>query len=218
MFSDRRIRDALEAGRIGVWRWEVGTDHLEWSPNLEAIHDMPPGSFDGSFGAFADDIHPDDREGVMSVIAAALQNGGSYEVQYRLPPATNGQDGADGQDSGVDPDSDPRFDRWVEARGRVDGTPGAASVMTGICHDITARKRAEFELAERLEQQGAVAEIGRFALETDDLQAVFDRACRLLARTLGVAYGKVLELTPDESGFLLRSGIGWQDGLVGHAT
>lgn len=210
MFSDRRIREALETGKVGVWRWEVGEDRLDWSPNLEAIHGLPAGSFAGTFESFAADIHPDDRARVMDAIQAALAGGTDYEIHYRLPPRP--ADGVPGAAAG------PAAERWVEARGRAElGADGRPVAMTGICQDITLRKRTELELEARLKQQEAIAALGEEALQAPDRQALFDRAVQVLADTLGVEFAKVLELAPDGQSLLLRAGIGWDEGLVGQA-
>ncbi len=37
------VRSALEAGRIGVWSWNIATNVVTWSSNMEAIHGLPPG-------------------------------------------------------------------------------------------------------------------------------------------------------------------------------
>lgn len=183
-----------------MWRWEIDLDRLDWSPNLELIHRRPPGEFDGRFASFAEDIHPDDRERVRQAIAAAINGHGEYEVQYRLP-----------RREGL-------TEIWIEARGKVEFVDGRAASMSGICHDVTAHKKIELELADRLRQQEAVAEFGRLAFEADGLQGVLDHAVELLADTLGVDYAKVLEFRPADGEFLLRAGVGWKPGLVGHAT
>ena len=38
------VRTALEAGRIGIWSWDLATDALTWSSNVETIHGLPPGA------------------------------------------------------------------------------------------------------------------------------------------------------------------------------
>lgn len=73
------------------------------------------------------------------------------------------------------------------------------------------------ELERRLAQQALIAEFGRFALKNDTLQAILDEACRLAADGLEVGFAKVLEPLPMENALLLRAGIGWRPGLVGHA-
>lgn len=89
--------------------------------------------------------------------------------------------------------------------------------FTKVTCDLTERRRFEDQLAVRARRQAAVAELGLFALKSRDLQSVMDRSVRIVADMLGADFTKVLELEP--SGALrLRAGVGWRDGLVGHAT
>ncbi|HYG22561.1 MAG TPA: PAS domain S-box protein [Verrucomicrobiae bacterium] len=90
--------------------------------------------------------------------------------------------------------------------------------LIGVVQDITGRKHAEESLAVRARQQRAVAELGIAALKQSELQKLFDYAVGVVARTLDVPYCKVLELLPEQQAVLLRSGVGWKDGLVGQAT
>ncbi len=76
----------------------------------------------------------------------------------------------------------------------------------------------EDELAKRAQQQAAVAELGQCALADPPLSALFDQSVNMVAEILEVEYCKVLELLPDGKSFLLRSGVGWKEGLVGCAT
>ena len=55
------VRAALEAGQIGVWCWDIAANTMTWSSNLEAIHGMPAGSFDGTYECFEKNIHRDDQ-------------------------------------------------------------------------------------------------------------------------------------------------------------
>ncbi len=129
--SEERLRLALDAGRMGNWEWKVRTNEVVWSPELEAIHGLAPGSFAGTFDAYEKDIHPDDRENVRGAIARTLQTGSDHHIEYRI----------------VRPDGAVR---WVEGRGRVyRDDSGAPLRVVGVCTDVTERKRAEerFRLA-----------------------------------------------------------------------
>jgi PAS domain S-box-containing protein len=75
----------------------------------------------------------------------------------------------------------------------------------------------EARLRKLARQQAAVAELGRRALGTHDLQRLMDEAVASLAEVLGVEYAKVLESLPGDEDLLLRSGVGWKEGSVGHA-
>src|SRR4051812_9870477 len=82
-------------------------------------------------------------------------------------------------------------------------------------HDISERKRAEEELRWRAEQQTLVAELGRRALASDDLEWVLEEAVGLLVRTLGVELACVAELPADRDEVILRAGGGWREGYIG---
>jgi PAS domain S-box-containing protein len=73
------------------------------------------------------------------------------------------------------------------------------------------------QLQQRIRQQQAVAELGKFAISAPTLEAILDRAVNLVTNILEVEYCKVLELLPDDTLFL-KAGVGWQDGLVGVVT
>lgn len=81
----------------------------------------------------------------------------------------------------------------------------------------TALDLSSPELSLRLRQQELVAEFGRFAMETDSFQAILDQASIVAARGLETIFAKVLEYFPGDMSFVVRSGIGWQDGVVGKA-
>jgi HTH-type transcriptional regulator, bacterioopsin transcriptional activator and related proteins len=70
----------------------------------------------------------------------------------------------------------------------------------------------------RARQQAAVKQFGLFALATNDLNGLMNKAVTLVADTLRVEYCKVLELLPGGRELQLRWGVGWEEGTVGSAT
>ncbi len=193
------VRTALEAGRIGVWSWDIQSDTVNWSNNLEEIHDLPAASFDGTFSFVENDVHPDDRAEVQAAIQESLRSGKQYQVQYRLVPR---------------PDRD---ERWVEAVATVVMENGAPKRLLGVCRDVSDRVRLLGELRARAKQQEAVARLGEQALTEIDLQKLFDDIAATVADLLDVEFVKILELVPGDAELLLRAGIGWKSGLVGSA-
>jgi PAS domain S-box-containing protein len=87
-----------------------------------------------------------------------------------------------------------------------------------VFRNITGRKHAEENLRARAYQQALVAQLGQHALAGTDLSALMDEAATVACQSLGVEFCQVLELLPDRNTFLLRAGVGWKEGLVGHAT
>ncbi len=122
---DERAAFALEAGGVGTWEWCVDSGTVEWSPALERIHGIEPGSFPGTFEAYRSDIHPEDEGRVLSAIRGTLEGGEEHHIEYRI----------------VRPDGSIR---WVEGRGRLlRDRQGQPRRMIGICMDVTDRRRAE---------------------------------------------------------------------------
>ncbi len=106
----------------------------------------------------------------------------------------------------------PPLATWFEIRAYPSGD--GLSLFLG---DVTAERGAREALATRLRQQAAVAALGEEALRARGLQPLLDAAVRRVAEGLDVEFVKVLELRPSSGALLLRVGIGWREGLVGHA-
>lgn len=73
-------------------------------------------------------------------------------------------------------------------------------------------------LKKRIYQQEILSEIGVFALGSPSFDQLLNEAVRLTADGLDVQLCKILEYRPDTNDFLIRAGIGWHEGVVGHAT
>ncbi|PAP76944.1 PAS domain-containing protein [Rubrivirga marina] len=84
--------------------------------------------------------------------------------------------------------------------------------------DVTLQKRAQAEALRRARQQEALAELGQLALRTGSLADVFDRAVALAVDALDADFAKVLRHDPEAGVLHLVSGVGWAEGIVGHAT
>jgi two-component sensor histidine kinase len=73
-------------------------------------------------------------------------------------------------------------------------------------------------LARRIRQQEILAEFGVTALQGASFDQLMGDAARLTAEGMGAEFCKVLEHIPAENCFLVRAGIGWDQGVVGIAT
>jgi PAS domain S-box-containing protein len=123
--SEERLRLALDAGRMGVWDWNIRTGDLKWSDSLEPLHGLAPGTFRGTFDHFQELIHLEDREMVNAAIEQALETSGEFYVEFRNV-----------WQNGVS--------RWIAGSGKAfPGADGQPSRMIGIGLDVTQGKRAE---------------------------------------------------------------------------
>ena len=197
--DDSIVHTALENAKIGVWSWDIASNRVTWSSNLEEIHCLPKGSFDNTFNAFESDIHPDDRAHVRSTIEEALRSQTSRRMLYRLPPRPGEEE------------------RWIESIATVGIEDGKVIRVQGTCRDVTERIRLHQELRIRASQQQAVARLGEQALVETDLQKFFDDVVTMVAETLDVEFAKILEIVPGDAELIVRAGVGWSPALVASA-
>lgn len=119
---------ALEAANAGTWKWITTTGELDWDGPLERIFGLEPGTFPGTFEAYIELLHPDDREATLHTIREALVNKIDHYVEHRVVL----------EDGSI---------RWISGKGRVvlddEGEPKG---MVGIGEDITRRRLAEQRL------------------------------------------------------------------------
>ena len=101
--------------------------------------------------------------------------------------------------------------------GLTEMTRNLNRVFIGTMRDITRRKNDENALRSHARQQAIIAELGQYAVLERDLDKVFNLTVEKLAGVPGNDFCEVLELMPDGNQFLLRAGVGWQEGLVGSA-
>jgi PAS domain S-box-containing protein len=106
---------------------------------------------------------------------------------------------------------------WLFSSAPLGRSTNGMRLVISMAADITERKQAKAALATHLKQQAVVAQLSQTALSGSDLGALFNQTTRLIADALDVEYCKVLELLPNGQELLLRSGVGWQPGLVGRA-
>ncbi|MBI2267894.1 MAG: PAS domain-containing sensor histidine kinase [Candidatus Blackburnbacteria bacterium] len=120
--AEERLRLVLEAASLGTWRWNVGTNKVEWSTRLELIHGFVPGTFKGTLQAYLRRIQSEDRQSVAQSLKQAIQKGADHHVEYRIALP------------------DGKY-RWVEEWGKLFlDKLGKSSHMLGVCMDITSRK------------------------------------------------------------------------------
>jgi PAS domain S-box-containing protein len=123
--AEERVRFALQAASIGIWDLDVPTGRVQWSEILEAQYGLTPGTFGGSFEAFVERIHPDDRTSVLETVGKAMKAGADFSVLNRS----------------IRPDGSVR---WLSGAGRMFlGEHGEPVRGVGISQDVTARMQAD---------------------------------------------------------------------------
>jgi two-component sensor histidine kinase len=66
-------------------------------------------------------------------------------------------------------------------------------------------------------QVSTLSEFGKRALRSDDIDGLLQEATKLVSDAIDVDLVKVLELLPSGESLLVRAGVNWNPGVVGHA-
>jgi PAS domain S-box-containing protein len=194
------FRSALDAGQVGVWSWDLRSNRMTWSTNLEDVRGRPEHRLDGMLSIVPGDFPAPDGRGILAAIHKTLQTREPCRVEYRLPGSSE------------------RDDRWLEATVTVLVEEGAAVQVLGMCRDVSERHRVNREVRIRARQQETLARLGESALTGRNLQQFFQEVVTTVGEILDVKLVKILELLPGDAELLLRAGIGWKPGLVGTAN
>ncbi len=124
--SEERSKLAQEAGKVGIFDWDIVSDRTYWSETMWTIYgEESKAGLNPDQPFWSAHIHPEDRERVKSDLRHVVESGSEFRDEFRI----------------VLPD---RSVRWIEAKAAVSrDASGTALRMYGVNSDITARKEAE---------------------------------------------------------------------------
>jgi PAS domain S-box-containing protein len=206
----RHYELALRAANAGAWDWDIIRGTLSWSDTVEGIFGFSKGKFAGTYEAFLNCVHPEDRPHVVEAVNACLKQGHQYDIEHRI----------------VWPDGSVR---WVSETGDVIRDEGHRPVrMLGIVKDITHRqaireelRKAHDELEKRVETRTAQLSKAnkklrhqiekqkrmesRIRLDEARLEALYQlshMSQASLAQIAGFTLDQGIKLTGSEVGFL----------------
>jgi PAS domain S-box-containing protein len=120
--SYRRVLQALDAGGVGTWEWDLKTDAVATSPTHDRLFGYEPGTSPGTLVGLIDHIDPRDRDAQCAAFDQARRQGLEYRQEFRV----------------VRPDATVR---WIQGVGRFLGAE--RTIMVGTAVDITERRRSE---------------------------------------------------------------------------
>ncbi len=125
-FALQRMQLALEAGRTGIWDWDLVTGQVHLDARTRSLWGLAEDS-PANFEVFRNALHPQDRKRTKEAVSVALdpEHEGDYEIEYRIV----------GQED--------RVERWISVRGRTFFENGRAVRILGTARDITPRKHRE---------------------------------------------------------------------------
>ena len=123
--SDERLRDAMEAGNLTCWEWDLANGRVAWVGRVDrALGDESSGVIE-SAAALRDLLPGEDLESLVDASGSARESGAPFSREVR----------ATWPDGSV---------HWLEIRGAyAHDASGRAIRVRGLTMDVTVRKMAE---------------------------------------------------------------------------
>lgn len=180
--SEKRLHQALEAAKDGMWDWDLQTHKLYFSPGYAALLGLHPDALGDAPQHWLQRLHADDRASFERNLEQRLAacNPAPYEVNYRL----RHRDGSY---------------RWIQSRGRLLlDEHGQAERLIGTASDITQRRQDE----DSLRQAAAVFDATQEGVLVTDARQQIVHCNPAFSRITGYSQAEILGQSPS----LLKSG------------
>ncbi len=199
----QRLRLALDAGKMGTWRWDLRTGRIIWDERLEALYGLAPGDFDSSFTMYESLLHPEDREMVLGSVRGGMQRNKPWRFDHRV----------------VWPDGSVH---WMEGRGEpVHDRSGAIVGASGVTINVDARHAlldAETLAREAAERSSAavqsLAETSTALADATTVDEVGEVIVDRAVRTLHARSGYFATVDVDTNELVMRAQSGYPDWIV----
>jgi two-component system cell cycle sensor histidine kinase/response regulator CckA len=223
--AEERMRFALDTANVGIWDMNCATGAVKWSETLEAQYGLQPGGFGGTFEAFIELVHPDDRESVLATVGTAMKSG----ADFSFPSRALWRDGTV---------------QWLTGAGRFFiGEDGHPVRGVGISQNVTERRTLErqYQQAQKMEAIGQLASgvahdfnnlltviqgfagfvaddaalDQRHAKDLGEITKAAERAAALTKQLLAFSRQQVLQTAPVDVNLLLTDMTGMLGRLIG---
>lgn len=172
---------ALQASKAGTWNWRIGTDSITWDAANHKLFGLKPGQFKGTYAAFIECVHPDDRERVDQTVKQCIEQDMPQDMEYRV----------------IWPDGSQHV---LTAQGRVyRNDHGEPIKMAGVSTDITQRKQLEqerFQALQRAEEEQR-QRAKEAIIHKKKLEEITDTMCHELRNPLNGLCGGIELLRED---------------------
>lgn len=123
-----RLQLATEAAQVGICDYDLMQNKLVCDDRMLALYGLDPGRFDGTFAAWRERLHPDDRGRAEQEYRDAIEGRRPYSTSFRI----------------VRPDGE---EREIRARAHVQRNPaGRPTRFVAVHWDVTAERRAQAEI------------------------------------------------------------------------
>lgn len=180
MESEARMRLALQNARIVIWEWNLLSDEVTYSHNVEKIYGWPVNRNED----FWPHVVPEDADALRAVTEQAIATGEPYDIDFRIILASGEV-------------------RWISSRATpIRDAQGRVLRMTGVSTDSTERKIAEQAVRDSEERFRTIFEQACGAMAYIELDGTWlkvnQRLCSLLGYTSEELCGQRFQLLSHE--------------------
>ncbi len=125
--AETRLQRTVQAGRVGLWDWDLDTNQVYFSPEWKRQLGFEPGELPDTLDVWRDRLHPDDADATLAYVRRYIANSeGTFEIEFRL----RHKDGTY---------------RWILAQAAIERHEDGTARLLGSHVDITERRAAEEE-------------------------------------------------------------------------
>lgn len=126
-----RLELAQKAGKIGSFEWDLQTNRVTWSAELEALYGHPANTFSHRCSSWLHVIYFEDQQRVDQAFQKAVRDGTPLDTEFRV---IHSRDQV----------------QWIAAKGTVLYDENRTPLrIIGVHIDITDRKKSEQKIAEQ---------------------------------------------------------------------
>jgi PAS domain S-box-containing protein len=145
---EQQLAEAQAIAQLGSFEWDIASDRMSWSPELQRIFGLGREQAVTTLQAFVDCAHPDDREAVAETLRGAARSGAPFQAEERI--------------------TRPAGDvRTLLSWGRIArDEQGHPSRVIGACQDVTEQRERERRFTEAHTQAELSRQLQRELLPT----------------------------------------------------
>lgn len=82
--SSERLALAVEAGRVGIWDYNIANNRLVWDDQMFRLYGITREQFSGAYEAWTSGVHPEDRVRVDAEFQMAIRGGKDFNTEFRV--------------------------------------------------------------------------------------------------------------------------------------